>query len=141
MCSRKQLRQVIRWVKVYCLICFAPVCWKTIIANMSYTSLARFQMRNQNPQTNKYEFQRITRIHSLYNCNCRLNFSLQNASRRDRLYKDTPNGGYKGLEMCLRSIPAEPFKILNHQHILFFFFFSFFFLTKGIFLYASTIEK
>ena len=89
---------------------------------------------------NKYEFQRITLIHSLYNCNCRLDFSLQKRLRRDRLYKNTPNGGYKGLEMYLRSIRAEPFKILN-QDIRFSFFFFFIFLTKGIFLYASTVEK
>ena len=78
---------------------------------------------------NKYEFQRITLIHSLYNCNCRLDFSLQKRLRRDRLYKNTPNSGYKGLEMRLSSIQAEPFK--NSQPT--YFFFSSFFWPKESF--------
>ena len=34
-CSQKHLMQVEHWVNVYCLNCFAPVYWKTIITNMN----------------------------------------------------------------------------------------------------------
>ena len=53
------------------------------------------------------------------------------------IQKYTPNGGYKGLEMCLRSIPAEHFKNSHPTYSFFFFFFSD---RKGIFLYATTIS-
>ena len=96
------------WVNVYCLVCYAPVYRKTMITNINEMLETRRILKQ-----NKYAFKRITLTQSLYNCNCRLDFSLQKWLRRDRLYKNTPSGGYKGLEMCLRSIPAEPFKILN----------------------------
>ena len=121
------------WVNVYCLISFAPVYWKTTITNTNVVGkVSNDRETRRILKQNKYEFQRITVTHSVYNCNCRLDF------RRDRLSKNTPNGGYKDLEMCLRSIPAESFKNSQRTDS---FFFSFIFLTKGIFLYASTIEK
>ena len=49
---------------------------------------------------------------------------------------NTINGGSGGLEVCLRSIPAEPFK--NSQPT---FFFSLFCSKVGYLLYAPTIEK
>ena len=45
------------------------------------------------------------------------------------IQNNTINGGSRGLEVCLRSIPAEPFK--NSQPTYFFFFFLFTFLIKG----------
>ena len=130
-CSRKYLRQVVRWVNVYRLNCFAPVYWKAIITNMNVIG----KVSSKKPESSckiEYEFKRRPFTHLLYISKCRLDFTLQKRLKRDRLYKNTPNDGYKGLEMCLRSIPTERLKNFTTN--------MFFFSDQRNLFYALTIE-
>ena len=67
-----------------------------------------------------------------------LDFSLQKKIMTgSAIQNNTINGGSRGLERCLRSIPAEPVKSSQPTYFLFVFHFS----DKMYLLYASTIEK